>query len=114
MANTKSAEKRARQTKTRTLRNKILKTRVKNARKDALAAIASGDANLISAKMAQFASTADKAAKSGVIHKNTASRLKGRVALASNKAAAVAAAPVVEKPKAKAKAASKPKAKAKK
>jgi small subunit ribosomal protein S20 len=33
MANNKSAEKRVRQTETRTLRNKSMKTRVKNARR---------------------------------------------------------------------------------
>ncbi len=90
MANTKSAEKRARQTKTRTLRNKILKTRVRNARKDALTAVAGGDEKLIATKSSLLASTADKAAKSGIIHKNTASRIKARIAAAVKRAAAAA------------------------
>jgi small subunit ribosomal protein S20 len=85
MANTKSAEKRVRQTATRTLRNKILKTRVKNTRKDVIAAVTAGDAKVVAEKLAAFSSAADKAAKANVIHKNTASRLKSRTALAAAK-----------------------------
>ena len=88
MANIKSAEKRARQTIKRTARNKSIKTRVKTARKSVTAALASGDKAQISLKLSSFAATADKAANSGVIHKNTANRLKSRAALASAKAIA--------------------------
>ena len=79
MANIKSAEKRVRQTATRTLRNKASKTRVKNARKNAVEAVKSGDKSA-PAKVAALASAADKAANRGVIHKNKASRIKARIA----------------------------------
>ncbi|MES2705988.1 MAG: 30S ribosomal protein S20 [Verrucomicrobiota bacterium] len=91
MANNKSAEKRNRQTLVRTARNRAIKSRVKNARKAALAAIASGDKEAIAAKIAIYASTADKAANKNVIHKNSASRFKARIAAALAKATAPAA-----------------------
>ncbi len=84
MANTRSALKRVRQTKVRTARNRNLKSRVKDARKDALAAVEAGDKAAASAAYNTFASAADKAAKGGAMHKNTASRLKGRVAAKVN------------------------------
>ena len=79
MANIKSAEKRVRQTATRTLRNKSAKTRVKNARKLAVEAVKSGDKSTV-AKVSELASAADKAANRGVIHRNKASRIKARIA----------------------------------
>ena len=79
MANIKSAEKRVRQTATRTLRNKATKSRVKNARKAAIEAVKAGDA-AVPAKIATLASAADKAANRGVIHKNKANRIKARIA----------------------------------
>lgn len=88
MANNKSAEKRNRQTLARTARNRAIKSRVKNARKAALAAIESGDQAVIAAKIAIFASVADKAANRSVIHKNAASRSKARITVAAAKAAA--------------------------
>lgn len=86
MANIKSAEKRARQTVKRTARNKSIKTRVKNSRKEVTAAAQAGDAKGVALKLRTFESTADKAAKAGVIHRNTASRLKSRAARAAAKA----------------------------
>lgn len=88
MANNKSAEKRNRQTLARTARNRAIKSRVKNARKAALAAIAAGDKEAIAAKLAIYASVADKAANKNVIHKNAASRFKSRIAAAVTKATA--------------------------
>lgn len=80
MANSRSALKRVRQTKTRTLRNRALKSRVKVLRREAIAAVDAGDAAKARETYNQFASAADKAAKKGAFHKNTASRLKRRVA----------------------------------
>lgn len=80
MANTKSALKRVRQTKTRTARNRVIKSRVKSARKGALAAIETGDLAKAQEAYNRFASVADKAAKRGALHKRTADRLKGRMA----------------------------------
>ena len=81
MANTKSALKRVRQTKVRTARNRAIKSSVKLARKNALAAIESGDKDAAEKAYNLFASAADKAAKFGAMHKRTASRVKGRMAV---------------------------------
>lgn len=80
MANSKSALKRVRQTKTRTALNRAHKTRVKTTRKGALAAIADGDTSAAQTAYNLFASAADKAAKCGAMHKRTADRIKGRMA----------------------------------
>ena len=80
MANSRSALKRVRQTKTRTARHRALKTRMKSLRRTAIEAVEAKDAKGAKSAYDQFASAADKAAKKGAIHKNTASRLKSRVA----------------------------------
>jgi small subunit ribosomal protein S20 len=80
MANTKSAEKRARQTERRTARNRAAKTRIKNARKAVSESVKAKDVKASTAKASSLASIADKAANRGVIHKNKASRLKSRAA----------------------------------
>lgn len=80
MANTSSSEKSIRQTRTRTKRNRAKKTRIRTLRKSALAAVAAGDAAAAQKAYDKFASAADKAAKGNTIHKNTASRLKSRMA----------------------------------
>ena len=77
MANTKSVQKRARQSAKRALDNRAVKTRVRSARKAVAAAIESGDKGEANTRFRALASAADKAAKRGVIHKNAASRLKG-------------------------------------
>ena len=76
MANTKSAEKRVRQTLARTSTNKATKSRVKSHRKALAAALESGDKAAAEASLKKLASAADRAAKSGVIHSNAAARLK--------------------------------------
>lgn len=88
MANTKSAEKRVRQIGRRTARNKSIRTRVKNARKSALAAVASGDGSVIPQAISKLASVADRAARKGVLHRNTARRIKKRLNAALARAAA--------------------------
>lgn len=80
MANNKSAEKRVRQTETRTLRNKSMKTRVKNARRGLSQATAAKDGAAAAPKLSLLASVADKAANRGVIHRNKANRIKSRAA----------------------------------
>jgi small subunit ribosomal protein S20 len=77
MANTKSAAKRDRQNSGRTLHNKAIKTRVKTSRKALKAAIEAGDKAAAIAQYNNVASAADRAAKNGVIHKHSASRIKG-------------------------------------
>jgi small subunit ribosomal protein S20 len=77
MANSKSAQKRARQNDKRTLRNRAVKTNVKATRRALNTAIESGDSASAAESFRQFISAADRAAKRGVIHANAAHRLKG-------------------------------------
>lgn len=79
MANHKSAEKRARQSEKKNLRNRMVKTNVKTAVKKVLAAVSEKDEN--STRVLDMAkSTIDKAAKKGVIHKRAAARKISRLA----------------------------------
>ena len=84
MANTKSAAKRARQTKRRTLRNRRVLTTLKTEGKRLTAHLAATGATADKAATikAQHAlvSELDKAVKRGVIHKNAANRRKSRLA----------------------------------
>lgn len=82
MANTRSAEKRIRQTRKRTLRNKMVKSRVKTAIRRFHEALAAGDREGIMAAFARAASELDKAALKGIIHKNAADRRKSRLSKA--------------------------------
>lgn len=74
MANHPSALKRARQSEKRRLRNKSIKTRVKNVTKDVEQAIKEKDFQKISVAVSEAVSVIQKAAQKGVIHKNKASR----------------------------------------
>jgi len=78
MANTKSAAKRARQTVTRSKQNRKVLTAVKKQIKTVRAAIKTGTKSAALDASKVFASTVDKAAKSGRIHRNKANRLKSR------------------------------------
>ena len=80
MANTRSAEKNIRKTKARTAHNQSVKSRIRTARKRVLAAVEKGDPKAAAAELSAFASLADKAAKTKILHKNAASRLKSRLA----------------------------------
>jgi small subunit ribosomal protein S20 len=80
MANTKSAIKAARKTTRLTARNKGVKTRLKTLHKKLDAAIKSGDATAAKSAAIDYASAMDKATKSGVVHKNAASRAKSHAA----------------------------------
>lgn len=75
MANTKSASKRARQTATRSLRNRSLLSRLRRMQKGVVASDQKSVGAMISA--------VDKAAKRGVIHRNAARRRKARLLKAS-------------------------------
>lgn len=72
MANHKSAEKRARQALKRNSRNRIMKTKVKNAVKKVLDVDGSTENPALVLNAAQ--SVIDKAAKKGTLHKRTAAR----------------------------------------
>jgi small subunit ribosomal protein S20 len=76
MANTQSAIKAARKAVRLTLRNKGVKTRLKTLHKGFLAAVKSGDAAKSKSTGIAYISAISKAVKSGVVHKNAASRAK--------------------------------------
>jgi len=80
MANTRSAAKSARQTVRRTSQNKPVLTGIKSHLKKARSAFAAKDKVTAAAEVKTLASMADKAAKSGRIHKNKANRQKSRLA----------------------------------
>jgi small subunit ribosomal protein S20 len=78
LANHKSAKKRAKQSQVRRLRNKSVKTTLKNLEKSVRAAKEAGNENK-DELMRQTQSVIHKAAKKGVIHKKTASRKISRL-----------------------------------
>ncbi len=80
MANNASARKRIRQTKARTENNRSVKGRLRSFRRRLLEKVEEGDLEEARKAYDVFASAADRAAKTNVIHKNTASRLKSRMA----------------------------------
>lgn len=80
MANIRSSEKDIRKTIKRTAANNAVKSRVRTLRKKVLTAIEKGDTAAANASLSEFASAVDKAAKTKVLHKNTSSRLKSRLA----------------------------------
>lgn len=84
MANIKSAKKRAKTNEKRRLRNRMVKTNLKNNAKKVYAAIEAGD--LAQAEEAlNFASKKlDQAAAKRVIHKNKAARKKSQLSKAVN------------------------------
>ena len=87
MANTKSAEKRNRQSIKREAANRVVRGSTRTALKKARIAIEQGDAN--APELVRVAERAlDKAATKGVLHANNASRTKSRLYLALKQATA--------------------------
>ncbi len=80
MANTKSALKAARKSARNATRNKTVKTRLKTLAKTLAAAAKANDAEKVRAAAIAYSSALDKAVKSNVIHRNTASHHKSQVA----------------------------------
>jgi small subunit ribosomal protein S20 len=80
MANHYSALKRARQTETKTAVNRANKSRMRTALRKLRTAIAEGDKAAVNSSFSEATSVLDQSAKKGVIHKNTASRYKSRLA----------------------------------
>lgn len=87
MANIQSAKKRILVTRTKTLRNKAIKSRVKTEIKKFYAALEAGDKSIAQAQLLVAISQIDKATTKGVFHKNTASRKVSQLDLALNKLA---------------------------
>ncbi|MBM7581806.1 small subunit ribosomal protein S20 [Caldicoprobacter guelmensis] len=88
MANTKSALKRIRIIKKRTLRNKMIRSNVKTMIKKFERALEAGDIEGAKALFPQVVKRIDMAASKGVIHRNTANRKKSRLAIRLNRALA--------------------------
>lgn len=80
MANTKSAEKAARQAVKHRNRNVALRSRQRSALRSANEAIASGDKTKATAAVRAAASSVDSLVNKGLVHKNKASRHKKRMA----------------------------------
>ena len=79
-----SAEKRVRQTKKRTLQNKIKSTKTKSAVKELRAAISEKNKDKALTLFPKVQGLLSKLAKSGVIKPKTASRVSSRLAVQVN------------------------------
>ena len=79
MANHKSALKRARQSEVRKARNRMVKTKIKNAVKSARTAVG-GETQASEAALRKVMSTLHKASSKGVIHPKNAARRIARLA----------------------------------
>ncbi len=79
MADHFSALKRARQTETKTTRNRASKSRLRGALRSLKQAIAKGDKAAAQTAYRATVSVVDKGVQKGVLHKNTASRYKARL-----------------------------------
>ncbi|MGE5587430.1 MAG: 30S ribosomal protein S20 [Clostridia bacterium] len=79
MPNIKSAVKRVKTTRVRTLRNASAKSSLKTAVKKYEAQLSQGDRPAAEAALRKALSAIDKAEKKGVIHKNQAARRKSRL-----------------------------------
>ena len=80
MPNLKSAKKRMRQNEVRRARNQQVRTRIKNARRAVAEALDAQDTEAGQNAYRAYCSVLDKAAKAGVIKKNTAIRRKTNAA----------------------------------
>lgn len=87
LANIKSAKKRILVIETKTLRNKMIKTKVKTLVKKLEAAIAAGDKAQAQERLKLTVSEINKAASKGVFHKNNAARKVARLSKAVSKMA---------------------------
>jgi small subunit ribosomal protein S20 len=79
LANHKSAVKRAAQNEKRRLRNKSVKTRIKNITKSVRLIVKEKSGAEVTAILTRAQSVIDNAAKKGVIHKKTAARKISRL-----------------------------------
>ena len=85
MANIKSAKKRILVTRTKTERNKAVKSEIKTYIKKVEAAVAANDKEAATAALKVATVEIDKAAAKGVYHKNNAARKISRLTVAVNK-----------------------------
>jgi small subunit ribosomal protein S20 len=80
MANTKSAEKRAREAAARRARNVAHRSKVRSAVRKVVEAIRAGKKDEAVAALKAAAPVIDSMARKGIIHRNKASRHKSRLA----------------------------------
>jgi small subunit ribosomal protein S20 len=80
MANHFSALKRARQTEKRTTRNRANASRVRGILRRLRETVAGGDKKAAETQFRATVAALDKAIQKGVLHQNTASRYKSRLA----------------------------------
>jgi small subunit ribosomal protein S20 len=79
MANHLSAQKRARQTESRTTRNRANTSSLRSQLRDLREALAKGDKSVAEQVYRKTVSALDKAIQKGTLHGNTASRYKSRL-----------------------------------
>jgi small subunit ribosomal protein S20 len=87
MANIKSAKKRIRVIETKTLRNKMIKSRLKTLVKKVESAVNAGDKAAATAALQEATVAIDQAASKGILHKNTAARKVSKLTKAVNSVA---------------------------
>ncbi|MGH8264216.1 MAG: 30S ribosomal protein S20 [Steroidobacteraceae bacterium] len=80
MANTKSAEKAARQAVVRRARNVVMRSRLRSALRDVTQAITGGKKDVAQAAYKSAVPVIDTMVTKGMIHKNKAARHKSRLA----------------------------------
>ena len=82
MPNTKSAERRMRNSARKRLHNRSIKSRLKTMERAYADALKGGKKDDATTAFRNLSSAFDKAAKSGVVHKSKASRKKSRLSVA--------------------------------
>lgn len=85
MPNTKQAVKAVRQTKKKTLRNKIIKSQIKTTIRKVREAVSNKDKEKAKKLLQQAQTIIDRAYVKGIIHKNNAARKKSNLSLLVNK-----------------------------
>ena len=84
MANIKSAKKRIKVIETKTLRNKMVKSKLKTIIKKLEAAVAAGDKAAANEALPVAIAEIEKAASKGIFHKNAAARKVSHITKAVN------------------------------
>ena len=85
MPNTSSAERRMRSSARRHFHNQSLKSRLKSLEKNYFSLVTAGNKTEAAVALRAVSAAFDKAAKSGVLHPNKASRKKSRLSLRLNR-----------------------------
>jgi small subunit ribosomal protein S20 len=87
MANTKSAEKRIRQSAKRNERNRAARSAMRTAVKKVRGAVEAGDAQQAESLLREAVQVIDRTVTKNVVHRNTAARTKSRLVKAVRAAA---------------------------